>query len=316
MKKIALVLIIATSSLIALGLRSRIFPRKIETRSDRAPQERLASLLTEREERDLQKLVPLALMSIKEWFQPINCLEREKVAEVNFAEIVKHHEGQGVEMKLDIRENSVIVYLDAMRTYLLFPRLHALGLAPARYDIFCEKSYADKVAAQKQYPYWANSKKSVRDDPRMTALVDQLNEKYPAADYDKVVREEVRRYQVPVLTPRRVEPLSTWSDEKRHLYERILEVARKDAIFQCKPGKRVTMFVPDFEIGDPKIDLLLEAPGTRTTIEWLNFSRDVSSGEYTAELAKNFGLPDEIEIFSRLIKRKQVSQVSVECPAK
>lgn len=76
------------------------------------------------------------------------------------------------------------------------------------------------------------------------------------------------------------------------------------------------MLVPDFEIGDPKIYLLLEASGTRTTIEWLNFGRDVPSGEYTAELAKNFGLPDEIDIFSRLIKRKQPRQVSVECSAK
>jgi hypothetical protein len=150
----------------------------------------------------------------------------------------------------------------------------------------------------------------------MTEIVDQINEKYPSPDYDKVTREEVRTYRVPMLTAEAVEPYEAWNDEKRSLYERVLEVARAEAVLHCQPDKPVLMTVPDFQIGDPDIYVLLDAPATRRTVEWITFSRDLSSGEFTAEPAKNLGLADEIKPLVPLIKARQVKQLSVPCRLK
>src|SRR5207248_1359906 len=142
----------------------------------------------------------------------------------NLSETIKEVEGQQIQVRLDLRENSLVVYLDALRMYLVFPRLHDRGLAPPIDRHFCEKSYDAAVAAQKQYPYFERSKKDVRGDPGMTAIIDEINEKYPSADYDKTTRQEARKYQVPILTTKDVSPYAAWSDDHKNLYERIMKV--------------------------------------------------------------------------------------------
>lgn len=314
MKKLALTLIVILSLVVVAGFSLKLLLHGEVTASRTSRQETMASPLSQTEESDLNKLLSLALLSMKTWDgrTDTGCPEvNEK--QFNLTETIREKEGKEIEIRLDVRENSLVVYLDQLRMYLVFPRLHDKGLAPPIDRQFCEKSYEDSIATQKQYPYFERSKKTVRGDPGMTAIVDRINERYPASDYNKITREESRRYRVPTLTAKAVEPYDAWNDEKRNLYERVLEVAREEALLHCQPDKPVRMTIPDFEIGDPDIHVLLDAPATRRTVEWITFSRDVISGKYTAEPAKNLGLADEIKPLIPLIKAKQAKQVTVEC---
>jgi hypothetical protein len=313
MKKLALGLVIVIPLVLLIGFKSSLFSQKAKAPTSPARHETLASPLSQAEDSDLQKLLSLALLSFKTWEDGYTGCSDANGKDFNLADSIKEEEGKERETRLDVRENSLVVYLDPLRMYLVFPRLHDRGLAPPIDRQFCEKSYEDAVATQKQYPYFERSKKDVRGDPGMTAVVDEINEKYPSPDYDKITREEVRRYQVPLLNANTIEPYAAWTREKRNLYDRVLEVAREEAIFHCKPDKPVRVTIPDFEIGNPNIYVLLEAPATRTTVEWIKFSRDVASGEYIAAPAKNLGLADEVKPLVRLIKREQVKQVSVTC---
>lgn len=311
MKKLILTFVVVVT-LLVVGLKANLFRQMRQAPSSIPRREILASAMSKAEERDLEKLFALALLSIKTWDGTPGCLEPDG-KQFKLADTIKENEGQEIEMNLDVRENSLVVYVDALRMYLVFPRLHDRGLAPPIDRQFCEKSFQDAVAAQKQYPYFEQSKKDVRGDPALTAIVALINEKYPSADYDKITREESRSYRVPVLTASPVQPYDSWRDEKKRLYGLILEVARTEAILHCRPGKPVRMTIPNFEVGDPSTYVLLEAQGIRTTVEWINFSRDVADGQYNAEPAKNLGLKDEIDPLIRLINRQQIAQVNVDC---
>jgi hypothetical protein len=321
MKKLALTLIVLLSLGVVAGFSLKLFSHeKVRTFRITRRQETMASPLSQSEESDLHKLLSQALLSMKTWDgrTDTGCPEvNEK--QFNLTETIKEKEGQEIEIRLDVRENTLVVYLDQLRMYLVFPRLHDKGLAPPIDRQFCEKSYADSVATQKQYPYFERSKKTVRGDPGMTAIIDQINEKYPSPDDDKITREEVRTYRVPTLTAKAVEPYDDWNNEKKDLYKRILEIMQREACLSLSysPNYPVTVTVPDFNLGDPDIHLLLTGHSRNSSsIEWIIFSRDVSNGKYTAEPAKNLGLADEIKPLIPLIKAKQAKQITVECRTK
>lgn len=315
MKKSTLSMIISISLLFVIGVKSKRFAP-----SGISPWEPVASPLTQVEESDLHRLLSLALLSMKTWDgrTDTGCPEvNEK--QFNLTETIKEKEGQEIEIRLDVRENSLVVYLDQLRMYLVFPRLHDLGLAPPVDRQFCEKSYEDSVATQRQYPYFERSKKTVRGDPGLTAIVDRVNGKYPSADYDKSTREEIRKYQVPILSAKAVEPFETWSKEKKRLYEEILQTVNKEACLGLnrRPNSPVTVIIPDFEVGDPDIHLWFKGDSIQhSSIEWITFSRNVSDGEHTAEPVKNLGLLDEIKPLIPLIKERQVKQVTLACGPK
>jgi hypothetical protein len=108
------------------------------------------------------------------------------------------------------------------------------------------------------------------------------------------------------------------SEQKNRLYQKILAVIREQAVFGCAPGAVVTATIPDFKIGDPSIDVLMNGPGNfgAPYVEWIYFDRDASTGEYIARHMKTLGLPDEVEPVRLLIKRKQLGQIKLNCPAK
>jgi hypothetical protein len=280
-----------------------------------APANEVAAQLTEAEEKDLQKLLRATLLFNKTWLRTIDgCRQGSEVNRIDIAETIGKKEGQNIGLRLIVRQNSVIVILDSLHLYLVFPRLHSKGLGPAEERTFCENSYEESVQAQKQYQYFDRSKKDVLGDPGLTAIVDLINARYPSADYDRENRQETRNYLIPTLLTKPVQPYAAWSDEKKGLYQAAIETARNEALLHCKPGKTVKVITPDFDIGDPEIYILLEDPAKKVSVEWIKFNREVLSAEYKAEHAKNLMLPDEISTLVSLIRAKAVRELTVGCP--
>jgi hypothetical protein len=321
MKKLAVTLLVLLSLGAVAGFSVKLFSHeKVRAFRNTTRQETMASQLSQSEESDLNKLLSLALMSMKTWDARTGtgCPEVDGKPFVLTQEI-KEKEGREIEIKLDVRENSVVVFLDQLRMYLVFPRLHDQGLAPPIERQFCEKSYEESVATQKKYPYFERSKKTVRGDPGMTAIVDEINGRYPYPDDDRITRQETRRYQVPILSALPVEPFETWSKEKKLLYERILQIVNTEGCLGLNraPNSPVTVIIPDFQVGDPEIHLWFKGDSIQhSSVEWIRFSREVNSEEYAAEPVKNLGLLDEIKFLVPLIKARQVKQVALACEPK
>jgi len=278
-----------TQSLVAVGVVLLIFvvaliaSRAPQTHSSGKHQARSLPTLTQAEERGLDELIPQALTWAVTWVpEPTSCpLGVPEQETLDLTELYKRYEGQEVEMRLDITENNLKVYLVPLQTSLSFARLHNLGLSPPRLDFFCE-------------------------------------------DVPEEVKKhhQVRSYLVAPVVKQPAQSEATWNIEKKRLYEQVLEVIQREACFSVShaPGKSIKVTVPDFNVGDPEIYVLFEGPPSQfdngITIEWINFRRNPSSGDHTAEHMKNFGLPDETRRFAEVIRRKRVRETEVECSKK
>src|SRR5882724_4201588 len=97
--------------------------------------------LSEAEDRDLEKLTPQTLSWLATWLEPTNCLLNEDIQRVDFAERYKKHEGQDIEMGVEVHQRSLVVYFDALHISLRFARLYNSGLSPAENTLFCEDNY-------------------------------------------------------------------------------------------------------------------------------------------------------------------------------
>lgn len=272
--------------------------------------------LTEPEERDLAKFVPLALEWTAVWTQPTHCPAGDTVQKLDFAEVYKRHEGQEIEMGVEIYERSLVVSLDALHTSLRFARLYEYGLSPAEGNLFCENSYKEskaEVTRLQEENHLRYEEERLRNT-QATEVMNRIRAMHPPPPDDRVVGEQSRRYLVPQLSKSR-ELQPAWSDEKKTLYEQVVEVIRQQAKLGCRPGQTVGAALPDFSVGEPAIYILMSGPfyGGGNYVEWIDFERDPSNGKYTAQHAKSFGLPDEIPSLASLIRRREVKQLRLKC---
>lgn len=132
---------------------------------------------------------------------------------------------------------------------------------------------------------------------------------------DKVVGEETRRYRMMQGTDGRANKMVDWSDEKTALYDRVLDVIRDQEKLSCTTGETVEVTIPNFNLGDPAIYILINGPfyGGGDYIEWIDFDREPSTGEYSARHMKSLGLPDEVRPLVPLIKSRQIKHLKLGC---
>lgn len=253
----------------------------------------------------------------------VQCLVNDEIQELDFAETYKKYEGQEIEMGVEIHERSVVVSFDALHTSLSFACLYDSGLSPAEDNLFCENSYKESKAEVSRLQeinrpgYEEMLKEQRQRNPKSAEVMDRIRAVHPSPPEDKIVKEETRRFRMTKLTESHAQEVVNWGEKKKALYHRVLEVVRDQAKFGCGPGEKVEVTIPDFNLGDPAIYVLMKGPlyDVGHEIEWIDFDCDLSTGEYTAQHVKSFGLPDEIRSLVSMIKKKQITQLKLECPA-
>jgi hypothetical protein len=293
----------------------------IESPAISVQQETQGAKLTEAEERDLEKLTPQTLLWISTWIQPTNCLVNENIQEPDFRETLKRYEGKEIEMRLEVHERSLVVSFDSLHTFLSFARLQKSGLAPAEYHLFCENSYKEykteisRLHDMNHPPSEEMLKQQSSRHPNSAEVMDGIRRMYSSPTEDQVLGEETRRYRVRQRTDSRANKLGNWSDEKRALYDHILDVIRNQEKLSCAPAETVEVTIPNFDLGDPAIYVLLNGAfyGGGDYIEWIDFERDPSTGEYSAQHLKSFGLPDEVQPLATLIQTRQIRHLKLGC---
>ncbi|MDQ3920082.1 MAG: hypothetical protein M3348_16575 [Acidobacteriota bacterium] len=129
-------------------------------------------------------------------------------------------------------------------------------------------------------------------------------------------RQEVRTYQVPVPADNSVNGSVNWSGEKTTLYEKVVSVISDDIKqYRCNPGELVKVVLPDFNVGDPAVYVLVIPPGaSETSIEWVGFMRVRSTGEYDAYHVKSIDLTERTKYRRSMIEQKKMRQLRVSCP--
>jgi hypothetical protein len=287
----------------------------------------VAPPLTSGEEADLKRLTDQALSWALLWnTQPSNCLQGDKVAVLDLRKTYEQHRGQQVEMSLVITETNVGVYLAPLHLKLGFLRLKDFGLSPPSTSYFCESTYEEYVAAEKRK---VEQQRSVGNQIRERAEADpQISEILKSAEKDSEVptskpQEQTRSYKVPDLADQPVAAFDSWSEEKKHLFQRIAAIAtgKVEEVF-CEAGQTTRVLVPDFDMGEPSIYLLVEPPAgvkssiDETSILWIQFTRNIATGDYDAYLVKTFGLPDELDWYRPLIEKRKARELKVTCRKK
>jgi hypothetical protein len=73
--------------------------------------------------------------------------------------------------------------------------------------------------------------------------------------------------------------------------------------------------VPEFDLGDPSIDVLAQPniPAAEARIEWIIFDRDSSNGSYSARLEKAIRSADEIAHTKPIIERRKSRTFRIVC---
>lgn len=329
MRKVLLALLLLTSVVVIIGVKSRMAARLSTSIPNDKQQETTVSPLTKAEESDLITLTGRTLVRDVTWNpQPTNCPRGNEIEAVDLVKQYRKYEGLEIHATRIIRERWLTVYLSQFHTWLSFRRFHHLGLGPPLVGYFCENSYEEYIAAEEQRLGQAGqiSEEIIRRaeaDSQMGEILRKLKEEDFQRTESSPPRHEVWRYRVPSLVERIVELDLSWSEEKKHLYERIIAVVRKEVEnFHCVPGKNVQAIVPDFDVGDPDIFVLVEAPQPYgKSVEWIRFDRDPPDGKYNAYHAKSHELwpseadaPKDLLRLRDLIRRKKVKLEKMVCP--
>lgn len=282
-------------------------------------------LLTSAEEADLKKLTDQAVSWALIWnTQPTKCLQGDTVTPLDLRKTYEQHRGQQVEMTVVITEANVGVYLAPLHIKLGFRRLKDIGLSPPSPGYFCENSYQEYVAAEtrkaeQQRPVGEQIRERAEADPQISAILKSLRNKDSEASTSKV-QQDVRSYKIPDLAEHPVTPFGSWGEDKKQLFDRVAVISRKkvEEVF-CEPGKSTRIIVPDFSVGDPSIYVLVEPPSSdnssidETSILWIQFTRNASTGNYDAYLVKSFGLPDELDWYRPLIENRRAKELNIIC---
>jgi hypothetical protein len=230
-------------------------------------------------------------------------------------------------MTVVVTGTNVGVYLAPLHMRLGFRLLKDLGLSAPTISYFCENSYDEYITAERhkveqQRPVDEEIMERAKAAPQISAILRSLENK-GSKESPSEVQWEVRTYTVPDQAKQTVAPFDSWNEEKKHLFERILVIARKEVerVF-CESGKSTTITVPDFSVGDPSIYLLVEPPSgdessiDETSILSIQFTRNDSTGEYDGYLGKTFGLPDELNWYRPLIEKRGAKELSIICRKK
>jgi hypothetical protein len=275
--------------------------------------------LTPAEEADLGRLTGQCLSWIKLWQPgPYNFLKDDQVEPYFMPDIFKQYAGQDVEMNLAIRELTLTVYLVPLHFKYTVRRYYDSGLGVPVIDYFGEDTYAERVADEERVAEQMRSRSQALEDvirsapPRPTTSVNF--ESSPSAK-NKDSRQEVRIYKIPASIERPLHSTVLSTEQEKSLYEQIKEIALSEVRkFQCTNNQTLTVTIPDFQLGDPAIYILITPQKPEgASIEWIDFRREPYDGGYSAFHVKNISGEKEIKLWSELINERKISQLIEHC---
>jgi hypothetical protein len=109
-------------------------------------------------------------------------------------------------------------------------------------------------------------------------------------------------------------------DAKKRLYERIVKLVKENACLSLSNSTNnevIHIAIPNFNLGDPEIYVLLQGGKSEyfngLSVDWIGFELNNQDREFYPKLNKNFGLPDEVAPFVKLIKQNQIGSFQVSC---
>ena len=281
-------------------------------------------LLTAVEENQLSVSLSQTLMWMITWNPtPLNCPNRTSGI-IHLESLCKRYEGSIVRIHLEVRHTSVSVYIAQMHSIITFRRLFHLGLAPPSIEWVCADDYEELLAWRHEQSQKREApartiheavEKARLEDSRLGPFFDALdNSQSEPTQANRAFRREVRDFSLPVLCDHKMKP--SRSPEKENLYQHILQLVRSEVIgYQCGPKTTFKIVVPNFELGDPEINVLAEpdSPQSETIIVLIGFDRDLSNGAYRAYLKKTIDSPDIIEYTRPIVKRNQYRSLKFNC---
>lgn len=280
--------------------------------------------LTAAEESQLSVSLSQALAWMITWNPtPLNC-PNGKSGIIDLATLCKRYAGNVVRIHLEIRHTSVSVYVAQMHSIITFRRLSHFGLAPPSIEWVCADDYEELLAwRHEQSEKRKNPSRTIheavekarREDPQLGPFFDTLdNSQSESIQANRAFRHEARDFSFPELCDHKMKP--SRSAEKENLYQRILQLVRNEVVrYQCIPKTTFEVMVPDFELGDPEINVLAE-PNRRqseTIIVLIGFDRDSSNGAYRAYFKKAISSPDIVEYTRPIVKRNQYRSLKLNC---
>lgn len=330
MRRGAILVALLIVSLSILGLSIKLGTKQRSIAQVEQSYQPAPSALTFAEESDLQRFTQQAIAWVLVWWWPkMNCLQGNEIIEIDVAKLCKELEGQQIQANLITGERMLSIFLPALHIRIDFARLHEMGLGPPKVEFFCENSYEEYAIARKRFNEQVNENmkeayERVKADPQIGKILEQIQKKADERmPKDEMKRVETITYGVPLLIEPPVEGLESWSEQKKQLYERIIAVVNKEVEeAYCESGNITKVTVPDFNIGDPSIYILIEMSPSRNAfkseayIEWIEFDRDLQSGEYGAHHVKTISRVDDLKRFRSLIEQRKIEELNILCPRK
>ena len=108
--------------------------------------------------------------------------------------------------------------------------------------------------------------------------------------------------------------------EKHALFEALIKYANDIAChrLQTDVGQKVKISIPNFEVGDPGIYLLItqkpsEYELSGETIEWVDFDFNAGKNQFLPKFSKSFGLPDELAHWAKIIRENTLKTLTLPC---
>lgn len=273
--------------------------------------------MSQEEKAELLRMIPHVIAWMVDWYSgdKAPCPEGENIALKNQLEKAPNKQ---VMATIEASRSKIFVTMDALHHRFVFGRTQGKGLYLQTHNRYCTSSYAEHVKK-----YEDSSKIAIQT---MKATLDKLSAlgiKVPSeSEEDKVIlyREDVL-FDVSSLLPdkqRHAERKSEWDIAKKSLYNKFLNAVSLDSRVTCEKGLEIELSIPDFEIDDPGIYLLLiERPGysnaSGRSIVYLGFRKNDSNTGHEISEIKLIGLEDEVNYFAKKIKEKSPRAEKIIC---
>lgn len=325
MKSILVVTCIFVTVVLGLAIRgidSQIIESTPQVNERVLPQ----NILSQTEINELKILTNQTLLWIKIWEpKPWRCKTGE---ELNMPEIFDSLEGKEVEMRIKKLKNNFTVYLISLHLKFDVKRTENSALGIPSVEYFCEDTYEARIAVEKQnvqqMQRWKTQVEkhsltipnpTILENRRYAKSLKEENKEIQTMESEEQAIVETKFYKVPKLDSN-FERNQDITDQKRDLYEQIAFIIQNQAEqFYCASNERIKAVIPEFNIGDPAIYILIKSPNSiETSVAWLNFTRNGSTKDFSVYFVKDIELPkDRVNYLSSTIISRQINEFYVDC---
>jgi len=277
-----------------------------------------STTLNAEEEAALSELLDNTLSWIRVWAPgPFNFLQGREVVAYHMPAVFKQQEGHEVEMRLVITNAKLTVYMAQLHVRLNFIRLRELGLSPPSIIFFGEDSNDNRLVAEQQEAQQSKlQERELRAFPEPSeSLRKELEKKAAGLPANGEQKIEERVYKVPVLSERHSSPNEPWDAERDGLYKQIVSIVDDQVKrYYCRRGLKVHVTIPYFNLGDPEIYILITFPGkAKRFIEWVGFTQDITTGQFSTYGTKQIRRSDELQYWSTPIENNKYTERDIVC---